>query len=139
MILILQKKCMIECFKSKRWELTSVEFIFIVDLDNMGLLLSKELFLLPDNVLRLEGNMVMKWAFSTLEEDFHQGNSLKKLSMPWKSLRRILWDIKFSLNQEDTLAQTHFTYWLKFWVRDLRMVKLVIIWMNPFITASTVT
>jgi len=46
--------------KSKKWELTSVEFISIAVLDNMAHQLSKELFLLPDNAFLLEDNMVMK-------------------------------------------------------------------------------
>lgn len=138
MILTLLKKCTKEWMKSKRWESTSVEFISIVVLDNMVHQLSKELSLLPDNAFLLGDNMDMKWAFLTLEEVFHQENSLKRLLMPCESLKKILWVTKFLLNQEDTSVQTHFIYWPEFWVRDLRMERLVIIWINPFITASTV-
>jgi hypothetical protein len=46
--------------KSKKWELTSVEFISIVDLGNMAHQPSKEQFLLPDNAWLLEDNTVIK-------------------------------------------------------------------------------
>ena len=87
-----------------------MEFISIAVLDNMAHQLSKELSLLPGNAFLLEDNMVIRWAFLTSEEDSHQGISLKRLLMPWKLLKQILWVTKFLLNQEDTSVLTHFIY-----------------------------